>query len=911
MARGSPPARRARQLRSGMGGPAKPRPPVLGAGLAAIALLLLLPAGCCSTGSPPSVDLDAHWSSFPYFDEVDNTTDSRWTLDLEVAASAADNSSHPAARRQLKAACDYTQGRWLYSKAPKRYTGYDCPFIRSSFNCDRNGRKDGNYQHYSWRPYRCRVAQFDPAYFLSLLRGKIVGIVGDSFSRDFAQSLICQIARHAKTELWAGNVAGVPVTGVMVPSYHLRVITFVAPYLVKYSNAAADFHRYGLPAPGPNNYLVWLDQPDPQWAGPLRRIDLTIFMSGHWFLSNQGSTEVRSTTFVQGNRVVKLAPLNAYQAALNYVKNYVSVRHPKYLGVPMWLTYSPSHYTYHIGNKPACTATQPTGTSQVAAFEKVDISTTFRRMEYNTFVNSPFRILDITHLSNFRIDAHVGKYYGAAQNSKTTNDCTHWCLPGLPDVWTDILQYKLQTDLHRRQQLAARCPRLAGEISVLAGNASADERLAPEEHQQRSGGRARPGGLAARGRSRDGQAQESALGQGGEPGGGGGAPGEAQAESGAHAQADAQADADAEAEAQAETQAEAEEAQAQRGRAQRGVRVRVRLRENRDSTGWSLCHHLSFAAARPSRRAAAPGMAASPPPPAPATCARLRLAPAGAVYVRGAWLPDAFHLAVTNGAAAWTYHASSAEVAERADDWDIPPEEYVRDVVKKYLAQQQPSSTYSLDVSEDGKALLTWTLLLTEGGIKYEARWELEAASNSQEIICSILDFVMDDRLTLLETIDEKARSFERMKAEAEKCLTQSERFKDAKQQAEDVLLKKVVVLLNAKKAKIRELQAVAARAPASGAKAEPDEDSDAKSEKSEDMEDDTDEKDSGHKQTGAAKVGPSGVETQASRRPGRMAEVESTAGRETISAMDEADDEGAVSKAATVDEEQSDKEKG
>eukprot|EP00850_Spirogloea_muscicola_P012092 SM000077S21566 [mRNA] locus=s77:181843:191432:- [translate_table: standard] len=833
MATGSPPARRARQLRSDMGGPAEPRPPALGAGLAAIALLLLLPAGRCSTGSPASVDLDAHWSAFPYFDEVDNTTDSRWTLDLEVAASAARNSTHPAARRQLKAACDYTQGRWLYSKAPKRYTGYDCPFIRSSFNCDRNGRKDGNYQHYSWRPYRCRVAQFDPAYFLSLLRGKIVGIVGDSFSRDYAQSLICQIARHAKTELWAGNVAGVPVTGVMVPSYHLRVITFVAPYLVKYSNEAADFHRYGLPAPGPNNYLVWLDQPDPQWAGPLRRIDLTIFMSGHWFLSNQGSTEVRSTTFVQGNRVVKLAPLNAYQAALNYVKNYVSVRHPKYLGVPMWLTYSPSHYTYHTGNKPACTATQPTGTSQVAAFEKVDISTNFRRMEYNTFINSPFRILDITHLSNFRIDAHVGKYYGAAQNSKTTYDCTHWCLPGLPDEACGKVP-------------EARLPRCQ---SWLAMPVQTDGWRLRSICSGVAGGPA----LGTRGRSSRGQAQESPLAQGGEPGGGGGAPGEAQAECGAHTQADAQADADAEAEAQAEAQAEAEEAQAQRGRAQRRVRLRVR-----------------------------------------------RL---GACWPRG--------LNCVTRIASVFPTASSAEVAERADDWDIPPEDYVRDVVMKYLAQQQSASTYSLDVSEDGKALLTWTLLLAEGGIKYEARWELESASNSQEVICSILDFVMDDRLTLLETIDEKARSFERMKAEAEKCLTQSERFKDAKQQAEDLLLKKVVVLLNAKKAKIRELQAVAARTPASEATAQPDEDSDAKSEKSEDMEDGTDEEDSGHKQTGAVKVGPSGVETQASRRTGRMGEVESTAGMETISAMHEADDEGAVSKAATVDEEQSDQEKG
>lgn len=49
-----------------------------------------------------------------------------------------------------------------------------------------------------------------------------------------------------------------------------------------------------------------------------------------------------------------------------------------------------------------------------------------------------FRIMDIYKLSNFRADAHQGSGLGDSP-LKIRRDCSHWCIPGLPNTWVDIL----------------------------------------------------------------------------------------------------------------------------------------------------------------------------------------------------------------------------------------------------------------------------------------------------------------------------------------------------------------------------------------------------------------------------------------------------------------------------------------
>ena len=50
-------------------------------------------------------------------------------------------------------------------------------------------------------------------------------------------------------------------------------------------------------------------------------------------------------------------------------------------------------------------------------------------------IKKPVYLLDITTLSQLRKDAHPSAYSG----DHSGNDCSHWCLPGLPDTWNQLL----------------------------------------------------------------------------------------------------------------------------------------------------------------------------------------------------------------------------------------------------------------------------------------------------------------------------------------------------------------------------------------------------------------------------------------------------------------------------------------
>lgn len=48
---------------------------------------------------------------------------------------------------------------------------------------------------------------------------------------------------------------------------------------------------------------------------------------------------------------------------------------------------------------------------------------------------APVTVLHVTPMGAFRGDAHVGSW----SDNPSVPDCSHWCLPGVPDMWNEIL----------------------------------------------------------------------------------------------------------------------------------------------------------------------------------------------------------------------------------------------------------------------------------------------------------------------------------------------------------------------------------------------------------------------------------------------------------------------------------------
>lgn len=63
-------------------------------------------------------------------------------------------------------------------------------------------------------------------------------------------------------------------------------------------------------------------------------------------------------------------------------------------------------------------------------------------MEVAKSVTVPIDVLHVTSMSAFRSDAHVGNW----SDNPITQDCSHWCLPGVPDMWNEIILFQLFTE---------------------------------------------------------------------------------------------------------------------------------------------------------------------------------------------------------------------------------------------------------------------------------------------------------------------------------------------------------------------------------------------------------------------------------------------------------------------------------
>jgi len=54
----------------------------------------------------------------------------------------------------------------------------------------------------------------------------------------------------------------------------------------------------------------------------------------------------------------------------------------------------------------------------------------------------PVTILNVTLMGAFRSDAHIGLW----SHPNTILDCSHWCLPGVPDAWNELVFSHLLTN---------------------------------------------------------------------------------------------------------------------------------------------------------------------------------------------------------------------------------------------------------------------------------------------------------------------------------------------------------------------------------------------------------------------------------------------------------------------------------
>ncbi|CAN6475719.1 unnamed protein product [Victoria cruziana] len=324
--------------------------------------------------------------------------------------------------------CDFFEGKWVKDDSYPLYNGSLCPFAEKGFNCQGNGRKDDNYMKWRWKPHHCEVPRFDVHEILQTLRGLRIVFVGDSMGRTQWESLICLLMTGVSDKKSVYEINGNEITkqirflGVRFSSFNFTVEFYRSPFLV----------QQGIPprhSPKRVRSTLRLDRLDKisnRWLNS----DFLIFNSGHWW--NPVKIFDVGCYFQVGNSVkLGMQITSAYRIALNtwasWVKSVINTNRTRVF----FRTFEPSHWS-EFPTERACIVTQR---PELKAGNFADSPFSEIVSDVMSVRRAPVVVLNVTFMSAFRSDAHIGNW----GDTPLVEDCSHWCLPGVPDAWNEIL----------------------------------------------------------------------------------------------------------------------------------------------------------------------------------------------------------------------------------------------------------------------------------------------------------------------------------------------------------------------------------------------------------------------------------------------------------------------------------------
>ncbi|XVF55791.1 hypothetical protein PTKIN_Ptkin06aG0065200 [Pterospermum kingtungense] len=335
--------------------------------------------------------------------------------------------------------CDYSYGRWVRDES-YRIQSYDenCQFLDPGFRCRRNGRKDVEFLKWRWQPHGCDLPRFNATDFLERSRNGRIVFAGDSIGRNQWESLICMLAQAVSNRSTIFEENGSPITkhkgflSIKFQEYNLTVEYYRTPFLVIINRPPKD-------SPPQVRVTIRVDELhwySTRWMGA----NVLIFNTGHWW--NKEKTVKMSCYFQEGGKVnMTMAVKEGFRRSLQTLKSWTANNlNPDKTHVFI-RSYSPVHYSNGTWNEGGqCDAElEPAKNHSKLKSEPWNnqyIADVIKQMKYG---NWKVQLLNITYLTEFRRDGHPSRHREPGTPSNAPQDCSHWCLPGIPDTWNELL----------------------------------------------------------------------------------------------------------------------------------------------------------------------------------------------------------------------------------------------------------------------------------------------------------------------------------------------------------------------------------------------------------------------------------------------------------------------------------------
>ncbi|KAJ8755072.1 hypothetical protein K2173_016687 [Erythroxylum novogranatense] len=346
---------------------------------------------------------------------------------------------------RLEDGCNVFEGQWVWDNVTyPLYTEDSCPYLVKQTTCVRNGRPDSFYQNWRWQPNACKLPRFDALKLLDILRGKRLMFIGDSVQRGQFESMVCMV--QSVIPQGKKSLHRVPPMKIFkAQEFNLSIEYYWAPFIVESISDHATNHTV-------HKRLVNLDS-IAKHGKSWKEVDILVFESYVWWMYKPTiNATYGSTDYIKEYNVT-----TAYRLALetwaNWLESNINPRKQKVFFMSM----SPTHlwsWEWRSGSDGNCfNELYPVQGSYWGTGSNPQIMNIVGRVLKEMKFNVTF--LNITQLSEYRKDAHTtvygerkGKLLTKDQrsNPKSFADCIHWCLPGVPDTWNEILYaFLLQT----------------------------------------------------------------------------------------------------------------------------------------------------------------------------------------------------------------------------------------------------------------------------------------------------------------------------------------------------------------------------------------------------------------------------------------------------------------------------------
>lgn len=351
-------------------------------------------------------------------------------VSLPTSSYAAKPKRRPPQQHQAKvpaassaAACNLYQGSWVLDDTYPLYDSASCPFLDPEFDCLKYGRPDKLYLKYRWSPTGCDLPRFDGKAFLERFRGKKLMFVGDSISLNQWQSFNCLL--HAAVPAARTTFSKIdPLSTLKFEDYGFSSLYYHTTYLVDIVSE-------------PIGRVLKLDsiQSGTAWLG----VDVLVFNTWHWWI-HHGASQPWDYVEDGGSVYKDMDRLVAFGKGLSTWARWVEANVDTTATKVFFQGISPTHYvakdwgdqaakSCYGQTQPLSGSTYPGSPLPEDAIVRKVLST----------MSKPVQLLDITLLSQLRKDGHPSAYSG----DHAGNDCSHWCVAGLPDTWNQLLYASL------------------------------------------------------------------------------------------------------------------------------------------------------------------------------------------------------------------------------------------------------------------------------------------------------------------------------------------------------------------------------------------------------------------------------------------------------------------------------------